>query len=217
MNKFQGKQLVVASHNPGKVRELTDLLQPYGIEVIPAQSMGLAEPDETGESFAANARIKAVAAAKASGIPALADDSGLRVHALGGDPGIHSARWAGPEKDFGQAMKRIEDALGDNPDRRASFICALALAWPAPGPDGHGDGIACEIFEGRIDGDLTWPPRGEAGFGYDPMFVAAGHDRTFGEMEPPEKHAISHRARAFAKLVAAGFEGASNEAPRRRA
>ena len=204
---------MIASHNPGKVREIGDLLQPYGIEVIPAQSLGLAEPIETGETFADNARIKAVAAAEASGLPALADDSGLQVHALGGDPGIRSARWAGPEKDFDRAMRRIEDALGENADRGASFICALALARPAPG----GDGLKVEIFEGRVDGHITWPPRGEAGFGYDPIFVAEGHDRSFGEIPPAVKHAISHRARAFAKLVAVCFADAGHMAPRARA
>ncbi len=208
---------MIASHNPGKVREIGDLLQPYGIEAIPAKSLGLAEPDESGATFADNARIKAIAAAKASGLAALADDSGLQVHALGGDPGIFSARWAGPEKDFGRAMTRVHELLGEAAGRGASFICALALARPAPGGDGGDGGDAVEIFEGRVDGHITWPPRGGAGFGYDPIFVPEGHNRTFGEMPTEEKHAISHRARAFAKLVAACFADAGDIASRERA
>ncbi len=203
---------MIASHNPGKVREIAELVQPHGIESIPAQSLGLAEPIESGETFADNARIKAVAAATASGLAALADDSGLQVHALGGDPGIFSARWAGPEKDFDRAMRRVQDALGDNADRSASFICALALARPAPDGDGGADGLEVEIFEGRVDGHITWPPRGQAGFGYDPIFVPEGHDRSFGEMPPEAKDAISHRARAFAKLAAACFADAGHMA-----
>ncbi len=208
---------MIASHNPGKVREIGDLLQPHGIEVIAAKSLGLAEPIESGETFADNARIKAVEAAKASGLAALADDSGLQVHGLGGDPGVLSARWAGPDKDFGLAMKRVQDALGETADRSASFVCALALARPVPGGDGgdgdgDGDGLEVEIFEGRVDGHITWPPRGDAGFGYDPIFVAKGHDRSFGEMPPEAKAAISHRARAFAKLVAACFAGPGEQA-----
>ena len=199
---------MIASHNPGKVREIGELLQPYGIEVIPARSLGLAEPIESGETFADNARIKAVAAAKASGLAALADDSGLQVHALGGDPGIKSARWAGPDKDFGRAMRRIQDALGEDADRGANFIGARALARTAPGGDGGADGLEVEIFEGRVDGHIIWPPRGTGGLGPETIFVAEGHDRTFGEMAPEAKGAISHRARAFAKLVAACFADA---------
>jgi len=191
-------KLVIASHNPGKVREIADLVRAYGVDVVSADELGLDEPEETGTTFAENARIKALAAATASGLPALADDSGLAVHALGGDPGIYSARWAGPGKDFRVAMERVERALGDAADRTAHFVCALALAWP----DGH-----LETFEGTVHGMLVWPPRGDRGFGYDPVFVPDGHDRTFGEMEPERKHAMSHRAHAFRKLVAACLEG----------
>ena len=195
--RFAGKKLVIATHNPGKAREIADLLAPFGVEVVTAGALNLPEPEETGTTFAANAAIKAAAAAKVSGLPALADDSGLEVAALGGRPGVQSARLAGPAKDFARAMRAIEDELKDKPDRRANFICALALCWP----DGH-----CEIFEGRVDGALIWPPRGTQGFGYDPVFVADGHVITFGEMDPAEKHAISHRANAFRELVAACFE-----------
>ena len=194
--RFAGGKLVIASHNPGKVREIAELLAPFGVEVATAAALGLAEPEETGASFADNARLKARAAAKGSGLPALADDSGLEVAAIGGRPGALSARLAGPTRDFGLAMRKIEDELSGSSDRRANFICALALAWP----DGH-----CETFEGRIDGILVWPPRGVLGFGYDPMFVPDGHAITFGEMEPEEKHAISHRADAFRKLIGACF------------
>jgi XTP/dITP diphosphohydrolase len=183
---------VVASHNPGKVREIGELLRPRGFRPVSASELKLPEPEETGATFIENATIKASAAALAAKLPALADDSGLVVPALGGAPGIHSARWAGPERDFAAAMRRVQSELGDTPDRRAHFICALALAWP----DGH-----VETFEGRVDGTLVWPPRGTRGFGYDPMFLPEGGDLTFGEMEPMAKHAISHRARAFAKLV----------------
>jgi XTP/dITP diphosphohydrolase len=189
-------RLVIASHNPGKVREIADLLAPHGVEAVSAGALGLPEPEETGDSFRENAEIKALASAQGTQAPALADDSGLVVSALGGDPGIHSARWAGPERDFGQAMARVEQALEGKADRRAHFICALCLAWP--------DGRA-EHFEGRVDGTLVWPPRGERGFGYDPIFLPEGRDETFGEMEPGEKHAMSHRARAFAKLVETCF------------
>lgn len=195
--RFAGKKLVIATHNPGKAREIADLLAPFGVEVVTAGALGLLEPAETGATFLANAAIKAAAAAEASGIPALADDSGLQVRALGGRPGIHSARLAGPTKDFARAMRAIEDELEGKTDRRANFICALALCWP----DGH-----CETFEGRVDGTLAWPPRGDHGFGYDPVFVANGHAVTFGEMPPEDKHAISHRADAFRQLVAACFE-----------
>ncbi|MCW5771824.1 MAG: RdgB/HAM1 family non-canonical purine NTP pyrophosphatase [Rhodospirillaceae bacterium] len=190
------RKLVIASHNPGKVREIDDLLRPFGIEAIGAAALGLVEPEETGTTFAANAALKARAAAEVAQLPALADDSGLAVQALGGDPGIYSARWAGPAKDFDLAMKKVEDALQGKADRRAAFVCALALAEPGGG---------CDVFEGRVDGVLVWPPRGTKGFGYDPIFVPEGGTLTFGEMEPAAKHAISHRARAFAKLIAARF------------
>jgi XTP/dITP diphosphohydrolase len=186
--------LVIASHNPGKVREIDDLLRPFGIETVGAAAVGLVEPEETGTTFAENAALKARAAARAAKLPALADDSGLAVSALEGSPGIYSARWAGPRKDFAIAMRKVEDALKGKSDRRAAFVAALALAWP----DGR-----CDVFEGRVEGTLVWPPRGEKGFGYDPIFVPAGHTITFGEMEPAKKHTISHRAKAFAKLVAA--------------
>ena len=192
-------RLVIASHNPGKVREIAELLAPYGVDVVSAGALGLAEPDETEPSFAGNAEIKARAAAAASGLPSLADDSGLCVAALDGAPGVLSARWAGPDKDFAAAMERIRRELGSNPDRRAHFACALALAWP------DGDLVA---VEGRVYGSLTFPPRGQRGFGYDPIFVPEGHRQTFGEMEPAVKQAISHRAQAFAKLVAGLFAGA---------
>ncbi len=195
--RLAGETLVIASHNPGKLREIAELLEPFAMTVTSAADLGLAEPEETGATFAENAALKARAATQGAGRPALADDSGLAVHALGGQPGIHSARWAGPDKDFGAAMARVERELGQTADRRAAFVCALCLAWP--------DG-AQETFEGRIEGRLTWPPRGGRGFGYDPIFVAEGFDITFGEMEPAEKHRISHRAQAFAKLVRAVFE-----------
>jgi len=193
---FSGTKLVIASHNAGKVKEIAELLEGRGIAVVSAGDLGLPEPEETGETFAENAALKARAAAEGAGLPALADDSGLCVTSLENAPGIHSARWAGPKRDFAYAMERIRVALGDTPDREAHFVCALALAWP----DGH-----CEILEGRVDGQLTFPPRGEKGFGYDPIFVPVGDTRTFAEMEPAEKHAMSHRARAFQKLLDACF------------
>ena len=195
--RFEGGRLVVASHNPGKVREIDDLLQSYDAEPVSASELGLPEPVEDGLTFVANAILKAESAATRSGLPALSDDSGLAVAALDGAPGIYSARWAGPEKDFQYAMQRVQDEVGDAPDRNAQFICVLALAWP----DGH-----VETFEGTVDGRLVWPPRGDCGFGYDPMFLPKGHDETFGEMDPARKHAISHRAAAFQQLVAACFE-----------
>ncbi len=195
--RFSDARLVIASHNPGKVREIAALLAAFPVEVVSAAALGLDEPEETGASFTANAVLKARAAAEAAGLPALADDSGLAVTVLGGRPGIYSARWAGEAKDFGAAMARVERELGTRP-RDAAFICALTLCWP----DGH-----CETFEGRIDGALTWPPRGDHGFGYDPMFVPDGRTQTFGEMDQIEKHRISHRADAFGKLVAACFRG----------
>jgi XTP/dITP diphosphohydrolase len=193
---FEGGKLVIASHNPGKVREIGDLLRPFDARVMSAAELNLEEPEETGTTFVANAELKARFVAEASGLPALSDDSGLVVEALGGAPGVVSARWAGPDKDFAVAMRRVEDELAGASNRRAYFACALALCWP----DGH-----CEIFEGTVHGDLVWPPRGTLGFGYDPMFVAGGRDITFGEMDPEEKHRISHRADAFRKLVAACF------------
>jgi XTP/dITP diphosphohydrolase len=187
----RGARLVVASHNPGKVAEIEALLAPYGVATVGAVALGLPEPEETGATFEENAALKAHAAAEASGLPALADDSGLVVPALGGAPGIYSARWAGPGKDFRVAMERVQRELGPR-DRRASFVAVLALAWL----DGE---IA--TFRGEVYGALVWPPRGERGFGYDPIFVPDGRDMTFGEMDPEQKHQISHRARAFAKLV----------------
>lgn len=196
--RFTENTLVIASHNAGKVREIGVLLAPFMDDVRSAGSLGLPEPEETGDSFSANAVLKARAASEASGFPALADDSGLVVPALGGEPGIHSARWAGAGKDFGHAMKRVENSLSAGADRAAWFACALALCWP----DGH-----CETFEGRVDGRLTWPPRGDRGFGYDPIFISENHNITFGEMEPEAKEAISHRADAFRKLISACFDG----------
>jgi len=192
----RGEKLVLASHNKGKLREIEALLGPLGIAVVSAGELGLPEPEETAPDFAGNARIKALASATASGLPALSDDSGFCVAALGGDPGVYSARWAGPAKDFQAAMALVNDKIGDTEDRRAWFIAALCLAWP----DGH-----TETFIGRIDGTAVWPPRGEHGFGYDPMFQPAGAQVTFGEMAADEKHAISHRARAFAQMMASCF------------
>jgi XTP/dITP diphosphohydrolase len=194
--KFAGRKLVIASHNQGKVREIAELLQPFAVEVVSAGALGLLEPEETGTTFEANAELKAAAAAAASGQPALADDSGLCVVTLDGAPGIYSARWAGPDKDFGVAMKEVETKLAGRSDRRAFFVCALSLAWP----DGH-----IETFRGEVHGSLVWPPRGMRGFGYDPMFLPEGGVQTFGEMEPARKHAISHRAAAFRKMIEACF------------
>jgi XTP/dITP diphosphohydrolase len=188
---FTGDRLVIASHNQGKVDEITALLAPFAINTVYAGALGIAEPEETGDSFEANAALKARAAADASGLPAIADDSGLVVPALGGAPGIYSARWAGLAKDFRVAMQRVHRELGDQ-DRSARFVAVLALAWP--------DGIL-ELFRGEVAGNLVWPPRGERGFGYDPIFVPEGGVETFGEIDPARKHRISHRARAFAKLV----------------
>ena len=199
VRQFDGGKLVIASHNAGKVREIGELLAPFGAEVVSAGELGLAEPVEDGATFEENALIKARAAAEASKLPCLADDSGLVVHALGDEPGIHSARWAGETKDFRLAMEKVETRLKGAIDRSAHFACVLALCWP----DGH-----TETFEGRVDGHLVWPGRGDKGFGYDPTFVAFGHAITFGEMDPTAKHAISHRADAFRKLVDACFEKA---------
>lgn len=196
--KVREKKLVVASHNEGKVREIRELLEPFGIETVSAGELGLDEPEETGTSFQENAELKARAAAYGAGLLALADDSGLAVAALGGAPGIHSARWAGSPRDFGHAMEKVDHELArsDDPDRSARFVCGLALAWP----DGH-----VEYVEGEIAGTLVWPPRGDKGFGYDPMFVPEGCEETFGEMDPGRKRDMSHRADAFRKLVARCF------------
>jgi XTP/dITP diphosphohydrolase len=201
MTRRLGGKLVIATHNAGKLREMRELLAPYGVEAVSAGELGLAEPEETGADFIANALIKARAAAQGSGLPALADDSGLCVEALDGAPGIYSARWAGESKDFAAAMARVEGELGAG-SRRAHFVSALAVVWP--------DGEAFSV-EGKVFGDLTFPIRGAAGFGYDPCFTPDGHDRTFGEMSAEEKHgipadgseALSHRARAFQMLAAA--------------
>ncbi|HEY2445899.1 MAG TPA: RdgB/HAM1 family non-canonical purine NTP pyrophosphatase [Rhizomicrobium sp.] len=190
---IKAKTLVIASHNPGKVREIEQLLLPFDLSIVSASDLGLCEVDESGATFAENAEIKARAAAESAGMSALADDSGLAVTALDGAPGIYSARWAGPDKDFGSAMARIEHELQlfGTLDYSARFVCALALAQP---------GAEIQIFEGEVAGELTFPPRGSNGFGYDPIFVANGMRETFGELDPSRKHAISHRARAFAKL-----------------
>ena len=188
------EKLVIASHNKGKLREFATLLEPLGISALAAHELGLPEPEEDGASFAENAALKARAAAAQSGLPALADDSGLAVDALNGAPGIHSARWAGPGKDFTGAMQRLHDMLAGHLDHAAAFVCDLCLAFPS-GEVRH--------FEGRVTGTIVWPPRGDRGFGYDPIFQPTGHNITFGEMEAPEKHAISHRAQAVRKLVAA--------------
>ena len=185
------KELVMATHNAGKVREIGELLKGHVEKIYSAGDLDLPEPVEDGDTFIANALIKARASATASGKPALADDSGLGVNALGGDPGIFSARWGGPEKDFDMAMEKVHDALGDAEDRSAYFICALALVMP------NGEE---HVFEGRVDGDIVWPMRGDHGFGYDAIFVPEGRTETFAEIDPTEKHAMSHRARAFQML-----------------
>jgi XTP/dITP diphosphohydrolase len=189
-----GGRLVLASHNKGKLRELADLLTPYGIEIVSAGALNLPEPEETAPDFAGNARIKALAAATATGLPAFSDDSGFCVAALDGAPGVLSARWGGADKDFAAAMRLVHERVGDAADKRAWFMAALCLAWP----DGH-----TETFLGRVDGTMVWPPRGGKGFGYDPMFIPDGGTLTFGEMDPDAKHAVSHRARAFAQVIAA--------------
>jgi XTP/dITP diphosphohydrolase len=197
--KLAPGRLVAATHNPGKVKELADLLAGAGFTAVSAKELGLAEPDETADTFQGNAELKALAAAKASGEPALADDSGLACDGLAGAPGIYSARWAGPEKDFCAAMQKVEDGLkvetspDGEVDRRASFVCVLSLAWP----DGH-----VESFEGIVRGQLIWPPRGDKGFGYDPIFVPEGETETFGEMAVEKKLPLTHRALAFQKLKA---------------
>ncbi len=203
MSRRLAGKVVIATHNPGKLVEMRELLAPHGIEAISASELNLPEPEETGSTFLENAHIKAAAAARAAQLPALADDSGLTVDALGGEPGIYSARWAGPDKDFARAMRVIDEKLrmknaNDASERRGAFVAALSVVWP----DGHEEAI-----EGRVEGTLVWPPRGSKGFGYDPMFLPDGHDRTFGEMTSDEKHGLpprgmglSHRARAFLKL-----------------
>jgi XTP/dITP diphosphohydrolase len=215
MRRLSGK-IVIASHNRGKLTEIAELLAPYDIEAVSAVDLDLPEPEEIGTTFVDNAQLKARAAADLSGLPALADDSGLCVDALGGRPGIHSARWAERsvevppdaepgeakvKRDFGYAMQRVhEEVLAQGPEagRDAHFVCALAVCWPEDGQ--------CEIFEGRVEGQIVWPPRGENGFGYDPMFQPIGKGITFGEMEPAQKYAMDHRADAFRKLVAALIE-----------
>lgn len=207
-NLEHGMRLVVASHNAGKVWEIKQLIAPFGLDAVSAGDLDLPEPEETETTFAGNAKLKALAAAKASGLPALADDSGLEVDVLGGAPGIYSARWAGPSKDFSLAMTKVAEEVSARhgwaaPGPRANFICRLCLAWP----DGQ-----TEVFEGRVDGVLVWPARGGNGFGYDPMFLPDGKGQTFGEMEPAEKHAMSHRSRAFALFKAAKLEGLAHTA-----
>ena len=195
----RGDRIVIATHNAGKARELAELFAIVGVETVSAAELGIDEPEETGKSFAENATLKAEAAAKSSGLLAVADDSGLEVSALGGAPGIHSARWGGPHKDFALAMERVNrelEASGSN-DRTAKFVCVLAYARP------NAETIATR---GAIVGTLTWPPRGTRGFGYDPIFVPQGYDQTFGEMEPSLKDSISHRARAFEKLMQAAYD-----------
>jgi XTP/dITP diphosphohydrolase len=191
-----GSRLVLASHNKGKLVELEALLRPYQIDIVSAGALGLPEPEETAPDFVGNARIKALAAASATGIPAFSDDSGFCVAALEGAPGVLSARWAGPEKDFAKAMRLVNEQVGTSGERRVWFMAALCLAWP----DAH-----TETFLGRVDGTMVWPPRGANGFGYDPMFLPEGGSLTFGEMDPDTKHTVSHRARAFAQVMVACF------------
>jgi XTP/dITP diphosphohydrolase len=191
-----GSKIVLASHNKGKLVEMIELLRPFQIEVVSAGALGLTEPEETAADFVGNAQIKALAAATATGLPAFSDDSGFCAAALSGEPGVLSARWAGPDKDFSKAMALVAERVGTAADRRAWFMAALCLAWP----DSH-----TETFLGRVDGTMVWPPRGGKGFGYDPMFLPEGGSLTFGEMEPDQKHAVSHRARAFAQMIASCF------------
>lgn len=199
VKRLDGGTLIAATHNQGKVPELKALFEPLGCNVVSAGELGLPEPEETEPDFKGNAILKARAAAEAKGLPALADDSGLAVEALGGAPGIYSARWAGEPRDFGRAMQKVEDELQaeGSGNRRAKFVCALAIVWP--------DGDTA-VFEGTVEGELVWPPRGTRGFGYDPIFVAEGETETFGEMDPDKKHAMSHRADAFRQLKAALIE-----------
>lgn len=195
--QFIDQRIIIASHNAGKVREIGEMLTPFGVAVSSAGELNLPEPEETGETFVENAIIKARATAGAADCPALADDSGLCVDVLGGAPGIYSARWAGPEKDFGFAMQKLLEATADFETCTAHFVCALSLCWP----DGH-----VETFEGSVRGQLSWPARGDQGFGYDPIFVPNGHMETFAEMDPAQKHAMSHRADAFNQMVTACFQ-----------
>lgn len=197
----RGERLVVASHNPGKIREIGDLIRPFGVDAVPAATIGVTEPEEAETTFIGNARLKALHSARATGLPALSDDSGLEVEALHGAPGVYSARWAGPAKDFGVAMQKVHHGCSERKawtatGPRASFTAALCIAWP--------DGTT-RVFEGKVFGRLVWPPRGTRGFGYDPMFLADGETETFGEMAPERKHTLSHRARAFKLFVAACF------------
>lgn len=199
--RFDGDKLVIASHNAGKIREIGALLEPFGVSVVPAGDLGLEEPEETEDTFAGNARIKAHFAAKASGLPALSDDSGITVDALDGQPGVYTADWAETPngRDFPMAMTKVWSLLEEKnaPEpRTAAFNCTLCLAWP----DGHD-----ELFEGIVRGTVSWPMRGDQGFGFDPIFVPEGHTETFGEMDPAKKHGMSHRADAFAKLVSGVF------------
>ncbi len=192
MRKFKGNEIVLATHNQGKIKEFSMMMEPYNIKVLSGLELGLPEPEETGKTFEENAILKARAGAKSTGKIVLADDSGLIVKALGDAPGIYSARWAGPEKDFIKAMNRINEELGCNADRRAAFICVLAMVWP----DGH-----IVSVEGRVEGEIIWPPRGEKGFGYDPIFQPNGKNKTFAEMNADEKKTMSHRGQAFEKLI----------------
>ncbi|HEX3995049.1 MAG TPA: non-canonical purine NTP pyrophosphatase [Acetobacteraceae bacterium] len=192
-----GSKLVLASHNQGKLAELTELLRPYKVEIVSAGALGLPEPEETAPDFAGNAQLKALAAATATGLPAFSDDSGFCAAALDGAPGPLSARWAGPEKDFAKAMAQVHERAGDAADKRAWFVAALCVAWP----DGR-----TETYVGRVNGTMVWPPRGTHGFGYDPMFLPEGGSETFGEMAPDAKHCVSHRARAFAQVMKSCFE-----------
>ncbi len=201
MRRFDGERLVIASHNAGKVREIGELMRPFGVAVISAGDLDLAEPEETEDTFAGNARIKAHFAARHSGLPALSDDSGIQVDALGGAPGVHTADWAetGNGRDFAMAMTKVWTLLEEKNaarPRTARFCCTLCLAWP----DGHD-----ELFEGSVEGQVVWPMRGTRGFGFDPVFLPDGETETFGEMDPAKKHGMSHRADAFAKLVAGCF------------
>ncbi len=195
---FTGDTLVIASHNAGKLREIGELLKPFGVTTKSVADLGLPVPIEDGTTFIENARIKSLAAAIATGYPALSDDSGIEITALDGKPGIHTADWAGEPRDWNRAMQRAQNELGDAPDRSARFCCALSLAWP----DDH-----TEDFLGFVEGDVVWPLRGDVGFGYDPMFQPKGETRTFSEMRPDEKQAISHRAHAFKQLIEACFAG----------
>ena len=201
---FKEPCLVIASHNSGKIAEISDLFSGKKIRILSATDLGVPEPDETGASFIENAKLKALAATHETGFPAIADDSGLEIYALDRAPGIYSARWAGKNKDFYAAMLRAQTELGNNPDRRARFVCALALAWP----DSHS-----EVFVGDVEGCVVWPPRGNKGFGYDPMFIAQDDVGTFGEIEPAEKHAKSHRSKAFFELNKACFSANEKDDP----